>query len=231
MRVDTNYGAQQTYGTSQSQRTGASERTGNDYLKELRERHPNANISVGDVGVGGIEGYAWGQVGKTNGVLIHPDALDKFANDPEAAAKMESELKEFIDSEQSSKDYFDSLGMKLLGRGMVVDENGETRFWCLTQSSSEKDDEEGKSLLEKLMPKKNEKDDDKALKRAKDKKEAEKAAEKKAEEKREEKRAELEELVESVAQKTVFASGSSFSELADNAVNRLADSSFIDRSV
>ncbi len=53
-----------------------------------------------------MEGYARSKVGKSNDVLIHPDALEKFANDSEAAAEMEGELKEFIDSEQSDKDFF-----------------------------------------------------------------------------------------------------------------------------
>jgi hypothetical protein len=77
-----------------------------------------------------------GKIGSFNDVAISPDALEKFANDPAAAAEMEAELQQFIDLEQSDKDAASKIDSTLLGRGMVVDKNGETSFWAVGASTS-----------------------------------------------------------------------------------------------
>jgi hypothetical protein len=197
--VPPNYSVAQTSAAAGAEKVAETNRTGNDYLQDLKDRYPKANISVGDVGgVGGVEGYAWRNNGDLNNVAIHPDALDKFAKDPAAAAKFEETLKWFLDSEDANKAYADSQDMVLTGRGLYVREDGSMGAWAIGYNKAS-----GKSAGEISIEKQKE-----ALKEA-DKKHAEK----KAEEKREAKRAEMEERMGIAPKKHFFVDGSSMDDI------------------
>ncbi len=135
---------------------------------------------------------------------------------------MEAELSEFIGSEKRDRDTLAAQGSELLGRGMTVDENGKTTFWCIGQTSSGKDG--GNSLMDKLGPKQSSREKAEEAQRARDKK----AEEKKAEEAREKKREEREELLGLSANKTVFATGKSMNEIAQGAAAKLAEDGVLD---
>jgi hypothetical protein len=89
--------------TEKTSESAAVSRTENEYLQDLKDRYPKANISIRDVGSGSaLQSYAAGRNGEFNDVAIHPDALTKFANDP-TAAEFENALKSFLDSEQKHR--------------------------------------------------------------------------------------------------------------------------------
>jgi hypothetical protein len=207
MQVTSNYAAQQASPAQQTQRTGASGRAGSDYLKELRERYPKASFGVGDVGPGGAENYAWGKAGEFNDVLIHPDALEKFANDPESASKFESQLKTFLDGAERDKNILNGAGGTITGRGMVVDENGEASYWAVGQTTRGDDGDSASQKMRKQL--------DEDLKKQTEAREAAKKEEAERTEKKEEaERTEKKEEAERTAFSLVFNSTHLSSDLA-----------------
>lgn len=199
---------------AQTEKATETQRTGQDYLQDLQNRYPNANISVGDVG--NIKDYAYRNDGDMNNVAIHPDALDKFAKDPAAAAKFEDALRGFLDSEQQDKDYAASQGMVMTGRGLYVDKDGNIGAWAVGHSKMGDDGmKSGREIREEMQ-------------KAADKKAEKEREEKKAEEKREKERAELEELLGRTPQKQIYASGGSMDEVMRNLSFSAADERFLD---
>jgi hypothetical protein len=135
---------------AQTEKATETQRTGQDYLQDLQNRYPNANISVGDVG--NIKDYAYRNDGDMNNVAIHPDALDKFAKDPAAAAKFEDALRGFLDSEQQDKDYAASQGMVMTGRGLYVDKDGNIGAWAVGHSKMGDDGmKSGREIREEMQ--------------------------------------------------------------------------------
>ncbi len=108
-----------------------------------------------------------------------------------------------------------------MARGMVVDQNGETTFWGISQTTMGDDDSKGGSLLDKLMPKENKEKTAGEARRARDKE----LAEKKAEEKRAEERREMEELL---SLKTAFSMGTSMDDVASKLTVEAAEGGRLD---
>jgi hypothetical protein len=185
-QINTDYGAQSVNSVGAAGKSGYA--SGADYLNHLKENYPNASFSARDFsGASAIKSYAAGKAGELNDVAISPKALEKFAKDPKAAAKMEAELQEFIDLEQYDKDMLAANSHELTGRGMVVDKNGETSFWVTGTPTKEASDSKGGSELFDIKP---------APSIADFRKTAEKRAEeKKAEEKRAKAREERDKLM------------------------------------
>jgi hypothetical protein len=231
MTINTqNQVTQNTANTQQTQRrtrseaaekaaeSSASQRTGNDYLQDLKNRYPNANISAQDFGgsASAVQRYAMGKEGEFNDVAIHPAALEKYANNPEAAALFEENLKIFIGKEQQDKQRVAAYGAEITGRGMVVDKDGKISLWTTVETAKGSDSVKSGSEL-----------------RAEARKDAEekakkKADEKKAEEKRAEERKEAQELTERLAKRRMFITARNADELSQNLSVAMTEERFID---
>jgi hypothetical protein len=138
MQVNTSYAAQTAQQASQtSAAQTANYAKVSNYLKSLKERFPNANIGIRDFNSAkDIEDYANGQIGSFNGISISGQALEKMANDPAMAARIEGEMQTFLDEEQNVRNRMKQNGEELLARGMVVDKNGDTKHWLTGGSST-----------------------------------------------------------------------------------------------
>lgn len=223
MQVNNNYAVRPVYETAQTQRTETFARNGSDYLQDLVSRYPQASFSTQDfASAGDIKSYAMSKSGQFNDVAISPHALDKFANDPAAAAEMEALLKEFLGLEQRARDTAEALGATDAARGMVVNKNGEASFWMsgtVTKGSGRN------NMFDRLLPNPSAAERRKTAETER-KKASEKAAEeKKFEEKRAEEREEREMLLGLRAGKTVFTTSRnaaglalSFAEMPDSGV-------------
>jgi hypothetical protein len=168
MQINTSYNTQAAYHAGAAQSTSASNVS--NYLKGLKERFPNANINIGDFeSPQDIKNFASGQIGSFNGITISGKALEKMANDPKMASRIEGEMQTFLDSEQRDKDDLAKEGHTLLARGMVVDKNGDTSFWMVGQNTKDAD-----SKLESIFTRIRERTDELIKQRAKKKAEEKK---------------------------------------------------------
>jgi hypothetical protein len=228
MQVNTNYAAQPAYDAANVQSAQTRARTGNDYLQDLKARYPQANISARDfAGAGDIRSYAAGKSGEFNDVAISPEALDKFANDPAAAAEMEALLQEFLDAEPRARALAESLGATDAARGMVVDKNGEATFWMSGTVKGGADNKEPSSIIDRLL-----KNPSAAERRKKleEKRKENAAEEERIEEKRAKERREREEMLKRT-QRTLFAATDAVGGLTGSFADKLNDGGSIDISV
>ena len=220
MQVNTDYSTPQAYMTQRTQSKELRQRTGNDYLNELIKKYPQANISARDfANSDALKSYAMGKSGEFNDVAISPEALAKFANDPQAATEMEALLQEFLALEPRARALAESLGAKDAARGMVVDKNGDATFWMSGTVTSGTESKETENIYDKLLGSASEK------KKKIEAERKEKAEEKRIEEKRLEERRERK---EERRQKTLYATAESASGLEDSFANKQSDSGNFD---
>jgi hypothetical protein len=218
-QINTDYGTQSVNSVGATGKSGYT--GGADYLNHLKENYPQASFSVRDFsGAAAVNSYAMSKAGEINDVAISPKALEKFAKDPKAAAKMEAELQEFIDLEQVDKDTLAAIGHKLTGRGMVVDKNGETSFWVTGTLVKETSDSNGISRLFDTKPSSSMEDFKKAAEK--------RAEEKKAEEKRVKARKEREKLMGLPDDKPMFLTADTAKDLSRTLVEKSMNDSALD---
>jgi hypothetical protein len=100
------------------------------YIDQLKNKFQNLNLSAGD--------YNGGQSGSgvQGNVLISPKYLEKAANDPAVAAKLEANLGGVPDAEAWLKNQCAAQGMTLEASGTVVDEDGNWSGWSVTTTAN-----------------------------------------------------------------------------------------------
>jgi len=168
-------------GTIGATATDAVKSSSTDFLKQLRERHPDLQIRTGTVKPefmrsGELEAKDIPAHGAGDGnVLIDSRYIEKMRNDPEIAKEGDEILSGIPAADREMRDRFASGDMELLDHGTVIDKDGNIAGWCSVRTRQGDDDEKGGGLIDRLSGG----DDDK---KKTDKKKAAKAAAERARE-------------------------------------------------
>ena len=111
-------------GVSTAQATSAGSGIA-DYLKQLKDKHPNLQIRVGTVSESQMPEHGAGD----GNLMIDPRYLAKMAADPETAKKGEEMLSSIPKAEQELKDRFAAMGHELLAHGFSINKDGNMGTW------------------------------------------------------------------------------------------------------
>lgn len=154
-----------------------------DYLKGLKEKYPDVNITVADFKNGKQEdAYMLGSRGYNN-VAISASIVEKMAKDPAAAEKYEKVISDMSGNADRVEKFAKENNDEILGAGVVIDKNGKVSYWMVGRSK-DKIENPGTVYKEKVQ-----------------KQIAEKRANKKEEEALKEKRLEKAETLEKLLEK------------------------------
>lgn len=171
------------YATGRANGSGGISGNTQDYLKGLKEKYPNVNITVADFKNAKQEdAYMLGSRGYNN-VAISASVIEKMAKDPAAAAKYEKVISDMSRNADRVEKFAKENNDEIFGAGVVIDKNGKVSYWMVGRS---KDKIENPGTIYK----------EKAQKQIK-----EKRAKKKEEEALKEKRLEKAETVEKLLEK------------------------------
>ena len=177
-----------TYATDRT--NGSSGVSGNtqDYLKGLKEKYPDVNITVADFkNDKQMDNYMFGSSGGNN-IAISSNIIEKMATDPAAAAKYEKYIADAPKAAEEIKAGLADHGAEMVAGGTVIDKNGKVSYWCIGKHEPPKDSSTvsyKKQIQEQLEEKRAKKKEEEALK-----------------EKRLEKAETLEKLLEKIRNKT-----------------------------
>lgn len=149
---------------TEAMRTGSTQ----DYLKGLKEKYPDVNITVADFKNGKQEDcYMFGCSGGNN-IVISSNIMEQMASDPAVAAKYERYIAEVPEAAGIMKDGIAAHGGEMLACGTAIDRDGKVTYWSIGRHKPPKETQSAsyqKTLQEKLEEKRAKKKEEEALKR------------------------------------------------------------------
>ncbi len=138
-----------------------------DYLSGLKEKYPDANVTVTDFKNGKQEdNYMFGCSGGNN-VAISANIIEKMAKDPAAAAKYEKVIADAPKAAEEIKEGLAAHGAEMVAGGTVIDKDGKVSYWCIGKHEPPKDSPTvsyKKQMQEQLEEKRAKKKEEEALK-------------------------------------------------------------------
>lgn len=183
-----------------------------DYLKGLKEKYPDVNITVADFKNGKQEdNYMLGSSGGNN-IVIASNIIEQMASDPATAAKYEKYIAEVPEAANIMKDGIAAHGNEMVACGTAIDKDGKVTYWSVSRHKPSKENQTvsyKKQIQEQLEEKRAKKKEEEALK-----------------EKRLEKAETLEKLLEKIKNKT-----SENEPVADKKIKETGKGEQIDLSV
>lgn len=117
----------------ETKNTVSTKRTTEDYLKSLKDRYPDVNITVGKgTNATGFMNYMLGAKGTSN-IYIEDNILEKMASDPSYAAKYEKVIGNVVKDGEECKKAIEGGGTsKLLACGTRIDKDGRVSYWSVS---------------------------------------------------------------------------------------------------
>ena len=116
---------------SGTRKTESVQQNTQDYLKSLKEKYPDVNITVGKgTTAKSFMNYMLGSSG-TNNIYIEDNILRKMASDPKVAAKYEKVIGDVVKDGEECKKAIESQGHKCLACGTQIDGNGRVTYWSV----------------------------------------------------------------------------------------------------
>lgn len=201
-----------TYATDKTNGSNAVSGSTQDYLKGLKEKYPDVNITVADFKNGKQEdNYMLGSSGGNN-IVIASNIIEQMASDPATAAKYEKYIAEVPEAANIMKDGIAAHGNEMVACGTAIDKNGKVTYWSVSRHKPSKENQTvsyKKQIQEQLEEKRAKKKEEEALK-----------------EKRLEKAETLEKLLEKIKNKT-----SENEPVADKKIKETGKGEQIDLSV
>lgn len=138
-----------------------------DYLRGLKEKYPDANVTVTDFKNGKQEdNYMFGCSGGNN-VAISANIIEKMAKDPAAAAKYEKVIADAPKAAEEIKEGLAAHGAEMVAGGTVIDKDGKVSYWCIGKHEPPKDSPTvsyKKQMQEQLEEKRAKKKEEETLK-------------------------------------------------------------------
>ena len=114
---------------SETRKTESAQQNTQDYLKSLKEKYPDVNITVGKgTTAKSFMNYMLGSSG-TNNIYIEDNILQKMASDPEVASKYEKVIGNVVKDGEEIKKGIESHGHQCLACGTQIDGNGRVSYW------------------------------------------------------------------------------------------------------
>ena len=105
-----------------------------DYLKGLKEKYPDVNITVADFKNSKQEdAYMLGSRGYNN-VAISASIVEKMSKDPAAAVKYEKVISDMTGNADRIEKFAKENNDEILGAGVVIDKNGKVSYWMVGRS-------------------------------------------------------------------------------------------------
>ena len=184
--------ANEVANASEISKTESTQQNTQDYLKSLKEKYPDVNITVGKGTTSkSFMNYMLGSTG-TNNIYIEENILRKMASDPKVASKYEKVIGDVVKDGEECKKAIESLGHQCLACGTQIDRNGRVTYWSVGYNpNAEKHNAELRA--ERQKSEQTIKDSIEASR--KERKERAKKAEEKLVEKREEEKERMELLI------------------------------------
>ena len=156
-----------TYATGRTNRNSGLSGEAQDYLSGLKEKYPDANVTVTDFKNGKQEdNYMFGCSGGNN-VAISANIIEKMAKDPVAAAKYEKVIADAPKAAEEIKEGLAAHGAEMVAGGTVIDKDGKVSYWCIGKHEPPKDSPTvsyKKQMQEQLEEKRAKKKEEEALK-------------------------------------------------------------------
>ncbi len=138
-----------------------------DYLSGLKDKYPDANVTVTDFKNGKQEdNYMFGCSGGNN-VTISANIIEKMAKDPAAAAKYEKVIADAPKAAEEIKEGLAAHGAEMVAGGTVIDKDGKVSYWCIGKHEPPKDSPTvsyKKQMQKQLEEKRAKKKEEEALK-------------------------------------------------------------------
>lgn len=127
---DTQY-ANGVANASETRKMESAQQNTQDYLKSLKEKYPDVNITVGkETTSKSFMNYMLGSSG-TNNIYIEENILRKMASDPKVASKYEKVIGDVVKNGEECKKAIESLGHQCLACGTQIDGNGRVTYWSV----------------------------------------------------------------------------------------------------
>ncbi len=156
-----------TYAAGRTNRNSGLSGEAQDYLSGLKEKYPDANVTVTDFKNGKQEdNYMFGCSGGNN-VAISANIIEKMAKDPAAAAKYEKVIADAPKAAEEIKEGLAAHGAEMVAGGTVIDKDGKVSYWCIGKHEPPKDSPTvsyKKQMQEQLEEKRAKKKEEEALK-------------------------------------------------------------------
>ena len=156
-----------TYAAGRTNGNGGLSGEAQDYLSGLKEKYPDANVTVTDFKNGKQEdNYMFGCSGGNN-VAISANIIEQMASDPAAAAKYERVIADVPKAAEEIKEGLAAHGAEMVAGGTVIDKDGKVSYWCIGKHEPPKDSPTvsyKKTLQEQLEEKRAKKKEEEALK-------------------------------------------------------------------
>ncbi len=163
-----------TYVTDRTNGSNGVSGNTQDYLKRLKEKYPDVNITAADFKNGKQEdAYMLGSRGYNN-VAISAGIVEKMSKDPAAAAKYEKVISDMAGNVDRIEKFAKENNDEILGAGVVIDKNGKVSYWMVGRSK-DKIENPGTVYKEKVQEQIEEKREKKKEEEALKKKRLEKA--------------------------------------------------------
>ena len=123
-----------TYAADRTNESSGVSGNTQDYLKGLKEKYPDVNITVADFKNGKQEeAYMLGSRGYNN-VAISASIVEKMSKDPAAAAKYEKIISDMTGNADRIEKFAKENNDEILGAGVVIDKNGKVSYWMVGRS-------------------------------------------------------------------------------------------------
>ena len=117
--------------TTDTKQTESVKQTSQDYLKSLKEKYPDVNITVGKgTTAKNFKNYMLGSSG-TNNIYIEDNILRKMASDPKVASKYEKVIGDVVKNGEECKKAIENQGHQCLACGTQIDGNGRVTYWSV----------------------------------------------------------------------------------------------------
>ncbi|MDE5910641.1 MAG: hypothetical protein K2H52_18245 [Lachnospiraceae bacterium] len=156
-----------TYVAGRTNRNSGLSGEAQNYLSGLKEKYPDANVTVTDFKNGKQEdNYMFGCSGGNN-VAISANIIEKMAKDPAAAAKYEKVIADAPKAAEEIKEGLAAHGAEMVAGGTVIDKDGKVSYWCIGKHEPPKDSpivSYKKQMQEQLDEKRAKKKEEEALK-------------------------------------------------------------------
>lgn len=123
-----------TYAAERTNESSGVSGNTQDYLKGLKEKYQDVNITVADFKNGKQEdAYMLGSRGYNN-VAISASIVEKMSKDPAAAAKYEKIISDMAGNADRIEKFAKENNDEILGAGVVIDKNGKVSYWMVGRS-------------------------------------------------------------------------------------------------
>ena len=114
-------------------KTSASQTT-DEYLRALRQKYPNVNITVADFSnLKQRKAYMFSCSGGNN-IAISSSVLEKMASNPAAAEKYEKTIAEVPELGERFKREIEAMGGEQIASGTVIDKDGNITYWGISRA-------------------------------------------------------------------------------------------------